>query len=71
MSIFHPAFEMSIRFGVKAHDCIIQIEKYREKFGNKLRYNEANSEKLKDIRAFLIQCNEAYILRKHHLKHEF
>ena len=61
-------YTLLIHYGIKAHDCIMLIEQYREKFGNPLKYKESDSQKLKDIRTFLIQCNEAYIIRKHYLQ---
>ena len=35
-----------------------------------MKYGKDNRQKLKDINLFLEQSNEAYILRKYHIKQE-
>lgn len=68
--IYNRLFEMSIDFHGKAHKCIMLIVDFIKKFGDVYQYKEDNRQKLTDIKVFLQQCNESYILRSHHIKEE-
>jgi len=65
------SFEMSISSSIKAYKCLNLIKKYASKYGIFYsKYGKNNKQKLKDINLFLEQSNEAYILRKYHIKQE-
>ena len=63
--------DLIFKFHIKAYDCINLIKEYASKYGIfHIKYGENNRQKLKEINLFLEQCNEAYILRKYHIKQE-
>lgn len=69
--IYNRLFKRLVELSGKSHNCITLLKEYAIKFGiDYFKYNINNRQKLKDINLFLEQCNEAYILRRHHFSEE-
>jgi len=68
--LLYPS-KIYISSSIKAHKCLNLIKEYASKYGIfYMKYGKDNRQKLKDINLFLEQSNEAYILRKYHIKQE-